>query len=70
MTNRIHNVAIILSILAFFCIGFVIITFNGCAPRSATMCLKNNVWVKCPKGVNVGTDLDDFKRTKNDSTRY
>lgn len=73
MTNRIYNVTMNLCILASFCIGcigLVIIAFNGCTPRSATMCLKNNVWVKCPKGVKVGTDLDDFKRTKNDSTRY
>ena len=35
------------------CLGIV-----ACAgPRSESMCLKNGYWVKCPKGVYPGTDL-------------
>ena len=30
---------------------------QGCTPRNATMCLKQGDWVKCPKGVKVGTEL-------------
>lgn len=42
---------------AFFSILGVILSVQGCAPRSATMCLKNNAWVKCPPNTPAGTIL-------------
>lgn len=49
-------VLIIAILFAFFIAGC-----NG--PRSATMCLKNGEWIKCPKGIEAGTILDkkDYK---------
>lgn len=56
----------ILIFLLFVLAGLVIaVTLQACeAPRSATMCISNNSWVKCPTGVEPGTDVSDFKRTK------
>lgn len=35
----------------------VFIQACGTAPRSAQFCSKNGEWVKCPAGIEAGTDL-------------
>lgn len=61
MTNKLWNAAIVITVLVFFILVFFIVSFgvNGCsvAPRSETYCLKNNQWVKCPKGKLPRTEL-------------
>lgn len=45
-------------VLLFALLAATVLVFAGCnGPRSATMCLKNGFYVKCPKGVEVGTEL-------------
>ena len=47
-----------LIVVFIFSLVLVAVALQGCTPRNASFCLKNNEWVKCPKGVKVGTDLD------------
>lgn len=46
----------------------VLLSFQGCsvAPRSEVYCVKKGDWVKCPKGVPAGADLNkgDFNAKK------
>ncbi len=55
------------------CILFVlflalVLSFQGCsvAPRSEVYCIKKGDWVKCPKGMSAGSNLDkgDFNAKK------
>lgn len=59
MMSKLVNGAIVIGVLIFFILCFfVVVSFNGCAgPRSSTMCLKSGYWVKCPKGIQPGTEL-------------
>lgn len=49
---------VVAGVLFALLLAFVL-SFQGCAiqPREASMCLKNGNWVKCPKGVAVGTEI-------------
>lgn len=57
---------VIVGILFVLLLCFVL-SFQGCsvAPRSETQCLKNGYWVKCPKGVEIGTDISNLKIKKD-----
>lgn len=64
--SKVNILKCILYALLVILVGLVItVALQACeAPRSATMCINNNSWVKCPAGVEPGTDVSDFKRTK------
>lgn len=57
---------VVVGVLFVFLLVFVL-SFQGCsvAPRSETQCLKNEYWVKCPKGVEIGTDISNLKIKKD-----
>lgn len=57
---------VVVGVLFVLLLAFVL-SFQGCAiqPREASMCLKNGVWVKCPKGVEIGTDISNLKIKKD-----
>lgn len=42
------------------------LSFQACAPRSATMCVNpaTNEWVKCPAGVAPGTTLENASQVQ------
>lgn len=56
-------VSIIAALVAFLLVMSVLLSVSACAvaPRSATMCVKNGDWVKCPANTPAGTILKDKK---------
>ena len=48
------------SVLGLSVLVGLALSFEACAPRSATMCVNptTNEWVKCPAGVAPGTTLE------------
>lgn len=52
--------AVFAAIIAFVVLVSVFLSVNGCAPRSATMCLNSSDdWIKCPSNTPAGTILKD-----------
>lgn len=47
--------------LALVLAAFIAGIFLGCAPRSELYCLKNGGYVKCPKGVEIGSEFKNGK---------
>lgn len=61
-------------ILGYSIISGILLMCLACAPREATMCLKymssssTASWVKCPKGVEPGTELNSPRSSTWKST--
>ncbi len=51
-------------VLCLALMGAAFLLTSCAGPRSAQFCAQNGVWVKCPKGIKPGTDLD--LRTRNE----
>lgn len=58
-----YAIFIVACALAFLSVLSVVLSIQGCAPRSATKCLneKTNEWVKCPPNMPAGTILKQTK---------
>ena len=56
MVNRLSNGVAIFGVLIICIVSFGV---SGCsvAPRDSVYCIKNQQWVKCPKGTLPGTGL-------------
>ena len=66
MSDYIFTLSGVVMGVLFVLLFVFILSFQGCAiqPREASMCLKSGVWVKCPKGVPIGTDITNLKKDK------
>lgn len=64
MVRKFSFLTLTLGVVATFCVPCVIVSISACgfAPRNATMCVKNNDWVKCPVNVSAGSTLDKKAR--------
>lgn len=61
MTSKLCNGVAVIGVLIIFVLIYCIVSFGvtGCSvsPRSEVYCIKNQQWVKCPKGKLPGTEL-------------
>lgn len=54
------KIALVAIIMASF--TGAICTITGCAPRTSIYCIKDSAYVKCPKGIQPGTDITKQKK--------
>lgn len=61
MISKLWNGVAVIGVLMIFILFYCIVSFGvfGCsvAPRDSVYCIKNQQWVKCPKGKLPGTEL-------------
>lgn len=61
MKSKFGNGVAVFGVLIIFILIYCIVSFGvtGCsvAPRDTVYCVKNGLWVKCPKDVLPGTEL-------------
>lgn len=43
-------------------VAIIMASFTGCAPRTSIYCIKDSAYVKCPKGIQPGTDITKQKK--------